>query len=246
MKTRNLLAELRAGSPLLPTVVCLPYAGGGSHVYMPLCERLPAGFPVVSVDPPGRRTRIGVSPYQCIEAYADSLLGEIERSVSSPWILFGHSLGALVGYRLLLRILQRGSRAPLRFIASGCRAPHLSYRYAGAHALKDRDFRRFLAELGGTPVELLEDDCAYMLFDASLRADFRLADAVCALPSETISGVPATVLYAVDDAVVTVEDAARTFLERRVPRVRWRALLHQRGICNGSCRCGCFAVLGCD
>ncbi len=202
-------------------VLCLPYAGGGSHVFTPWREHVPPSASVISVDPPGRRTRIGTSPFQRVDDYVNALVHELQNTVRSPWVLFGHSLGALVGYHLLRRLLDCGAPLPQHFVASGCRAPHRPYRFSGAHRLPDREFRDFLLQLGGTPPELLEDDDVYAWFDASLRADFMLAGTQCEPPSEPIERVAATVLYAVDDPVVSLDDVAEW--RNHFRHIEWRS-----------------------
>ncbi|MCB1019995.1 MAG: thioesterase, partial [Acidobacteria bacterium] len=90
-------------------------------------------------------------------------------------VLFGHSMGAIVGFELAHRLQRRG--APVRgLIVSGCRAP----------AVEQRDFRsdqpdhvlvERLRAQGGTPDELLDHPEFAALFLPVLRADLRALEA---------------------------------------------------------------------
>ena len=56
-----------------------------------------------------------------IDAVAEALLAYLDR----PFAVFGHSMGALVGYELLRDLRRRRGVTAACLFASGCRAPHV-------------------------------------------------------------------------------------------------------------------------
>ncbi len=89
-----------------------------------------------------------------------------------PFVLFGHSLGALVAFELARRLRD----VPLTGLAvSAFRAPHLPAERA-LSALPDAEFVAEIARLGGTPPELLGDAELMEAMLPALRADFALAE----------------------------------------------------------------------
>ncbi len=148
-------------------LVCIPFAGGASHVYAPLAAAMPEGWDVVALDAPGHGARSG--PFApdfeaLVAAYAESLA-----AVARPGhILFGHSLGGLVAYRLAQR------HPPGALVLSAC-VP--SGRPDGpTSTAPDAALIAFLERTGATAPELLADRefVAYLL--DMLRADLRAAE----------------------------------------------------------------------
>ncbi|HEX9339271.1 MAG TPA: thioesterase domain-containing protein, partial [Pseudonocardiaceae bacterium] len=108
----------------------------------------------------------------------------------------GHSLGALLGYELIVA-LQREGRPALHFFPSGAGAPHLPTRNP-APRFDDEQLRSHIAELGGTPPELVANDELMELLLPVLRADFTLADTYRPPPGAALD-CPTTAFCGDDD-----------------------------------------------
>jgi medium-chain acyl-[acyl-carrier-protein] hydrolase len=67
-------------------------------------------------------------------------------------------------------------------IVSGRRAPHIPDDRPISYDLSDREFKAYLAELNGTPEEILNDAEMLDLMLPTLRADFQLAETYRPLP----------------------------------------------------------------
>jgi surfactin synthase thioesterase subunit len=163
---------------VLPPVrpVCLAHAGGSAMLHRPWAQRLPRGVQVVPLELPGHGSRCAVSAHAKWPALIDTLLVELAERLDDdePFAVFGHSMGALVGLELIHALRARHGLAPVWFGASASLAP--SRRNWETHWL-DCTHEAMVArlrELGGTPVELLDDRDFIDFVLPALRADFHL------------------------------------------------------------------------
>lgn len=125
---------------------------------------------------PGREGRISEPPESSIVRLGERLVGPLARRAGDlPYVLFGHSLGALVAYELTLA-LQDGPNPPAALVVSACAPPHLPRPDVILHRLPDEEFRAHVELLGGIPPELLGDEEWLELFLPLLRTDFEAAE----------------------------------------------------------------------
>jgi surfactin synthase thioesterase subunit len=156
---------------------CLPPAGAGASLFFPWLDAAPGDIEVCPVSLPGREDRLREPLAASIPALADELADALAPALDLPYVVLGYSMGALLGYELLRRWDARGLRQPDLFVALAARAPGVPFsREAPLHTL-DRDaFRAALADLGGTPPELLANEDAMALFEPILRNDLRISE----------------------------------------------------------------------
>lgn len=153
---------------------CLPYAGGNAAAYRQwsaLAVRLDALLAAIEL--PGHGRRVGECAKIEISEVAEALASVIDR----PYILFGHSLGARLGFEVCRYLRDRGHRLPLRLIVSGTPGPRLSRIGAGDSRLPDKEFIARVQAMGGTPAAILSDPELAELFLPTLRSDFAWGDA---------------------------------------------------------------------
>src|SRR5262245_19608067 len=79
---------------------CLPHAGGAASLYRRWADALPPDIELNAVQLPGRENRFSEPPFvrwrPLVEALADGLASKLDK----PFALFGHSMGAMLGYEL--------------------------------------------------------------------------------------------------------------------------------------------------
>ncbi|MQY11649.1 Linear gramicidin dehydrogenase LgrE [Streptomyces sp. RB5] len=104
---------------------CFHHAGSGALSFARWPTRFPDGVSVLPVRLPGRETRIREPRI----TDARRLIGELDRELGplleAPYAFYGHSLGALVAYRLAEHRQQRGAPGPELVALGACAAPHL-------------------------------------------------------------------------------------------------------------------------
>jgi pyochelin biosynthesis protein PchC len=169
-----------AARPASVSLVCFPHAGGAAGTFFQLATRLAPDVAVYGVQYPGRQDRLDEPCVDDVVELAESITAELLKSRSTGvgaearperFALFGHSMGATVGYEVARRLEPAGLK-PLALFASGRNAPALS----GGRAESPTDDQALLAEireLGGTDETVLEDPRYLPLIMPALRADYR-------------------------------------------------------------------------
>src|SRR5262245_29487970 len=118
-------------------LVCLPYAGGGASLFRLWPEGLPAVVEVCAIQLPGRETRLREPAHRHVGPLVVELAEALARSLEPPLAIFGHSMGALIGFELARQMRRRGMNGPQLLIASGRGAPQLPLRRRQIHALPE-------------------------------------------------------------------------------------------------------------
>lgn len=168
----------RVGRPVLRLVVAPP-SGAGPQYARPL---LAPDVDLWGARYPGRETRRGESFAPRIEAIADELAGavaEVHDADPLPLVLLGNSMGAGVVVELARR-LERDRPGVLRgVVLAGREAPgRQEADELGELPELMRDDARlaaWVADLGGTPPELLADEAFLALLLPVLRADLLIS-----------------------------------------------------------------------
>jgi surfactin synthase thioesterase subunit len=151
-------------------LVCFPHAGGSASFYYPLARALSGRVDVLAVQYPGRQDRHHEPAATDLETLADRIADALGPWTDRPYALFGHSMGAIVGFETARR-LQAAGRAPAELFVSGRRAPSLDR----ADDLRPRTDAEVVAEiraLDGTGSSLLDDEETLRMILPALRADY--------------------------------------------------------------------------
>lgn len=151
---------------------CFPYAGGGASAYRGWGASLPQEIEVCPVQLPGREGRLREQPFTRPEELIQAVTDALTPWFDLPFVFFGHSMGAMIGFELSRELRRRGRPLPLHLFVSGRRAPQLPTREEPIHALPEPEFIVRLRELNGTPEEVLQHAELMKLLTPLLRADF--------------------------------------------------------------------------
>lgn len=170
MKSPWLPFGVGAGSQI--RLLCLPHAGAGASGYRTWGRGLPPTIGVCPVQLPGRENRIGERPYYEVAPLAQDLASVVAKLVEPPYALFGHSLGALVAFELAQELRKIGAPEPVHLFVSGRQAPQTAAYLSEWHDLDLPDLTAELAQLGGTPREVLDNPELLAMIVPLLRADF--------------------------------------------------------------------------
>lgn len=102
---------------------CFPFAGGTEKAYDFMIQFLPDNIELIQCSAPGKGARFqevhSPSFQDLVDQYYDQLLFD------KPYLLFGHSMGALVAHCLLHKILVEKRPLPEELIVSGKEGPSL-------------------------------------------------------------------------------------------------------------------------
>jgi len=155
----------------------LPYAGASVYNYAKWHAYTPLNFDIVFLEYPGRGERDKEKYSHSIEDLVDDLYQKIKDIiVDTNYYIFGHSLGALVGYELVLKLQSENLLLPKTVFLSGRVPPEFCEKTEVISDLPDLDFLEIISQYGGIPRELYDDGEARRTFLPTLRADFKLLE----------------------------------------------------------------------
>ncbi|WP_167472925.1 non-ribosomal peptide synthetase [Nocardia arthritidis] len=183
-------------------VFVLPGAGMGPSALRGWQVSNPAGVEVVAIHLPGREERIDEPVMTHIDPLADQIARSIDTYSDRPYIVFGHSAGALIGYE----VVRRTARPPLLFAVAAAPPPSLAADNTDA---TDGELLESLADSGVVPPEILKDPSAVSMFLPPLRADLSVSVSCRRplIPTE-LPGIPIHAFAGSADDAVLVSDCA--------------------------------------
>lgn len=186
---------------------CLPHAGGAASTFRPWIGRLP-GVSVCPLQPPGREGRLREPPHERMAPLVAELAGAVIAGADPPYAVYGHSLGALVGFELVREVRRRGGPQPVHLFVSGCAAPQSSYDDGPpVGGMDDAQVVTMLRQLGGTPEWMLADETVLGMILPPFRADFAVKESYRYQPEPPLE-VPLTALAATVDPRASVQATA--------------------------------------
>jgi surfactin synthase thioesterase subunit len=192
----------------------MPHAGSGAAAYRGWSRLLPAEVGVQALTLPGRQGRRA----EPLPASLDALLDDLHLATldllddERPYAFFGHCIGAMMAYRLAVRLEAAGDPQPALLGMSGW-APTGFYRAPADHdRLSMDEFGGLFKDLGAFPEELWADPDMLDLVLPPVVADFRVAAQYC--DDEAVVDCP-LVSYAGDaDPLLIEPDAMRAWAGR--------------------------------
>ncbi|MGK4578837.1 thioesterase II family protein [Kitasatospora sp. HPMI-4] len=184
-------------------LLCLPHAGGSASFYFPVSAALSPRIEVLTVQYPGRQDRRSEPGIGTIAELADQVHRMVRTLDDRPLGIFGHSMGAILGFELARR-LEADGRPPAVLFASGRRGPG-THREESVHLRDDEGLVADLKDLSGTNTALLGDEEILRMILPAIRNDYRAIETYRRTPGEPLS-TPIVALTGDDDPKATVEE----------------------------------------
>ena len=152
-------------------IIFFPFAGGSKHSFNGFFTSC---YNLSILEYPGRGLRIKESLIKDIEKLISELLPKIVEEINSnnEYIIYGHSMGALVAYLFCVEIEKLGLKLPVKLVVSGAKSPKFS-RERILSNLPNAIFWKEVSQLGGIPEELNNHPELIEYFTTILKADFR-------------------------------------------------------------------------
>jgi len=181
-------------------MICLPYAGGNSFAYQKLGKYLDDFIEPVAVELPGHGLLFNEPQLDTLDRMADYVFEEIAPKIRhTPWALFGHSMGGMLGFLVARRAPERLLPPPLHLFISA-RSPGSVKPQIKWSDLSRDEFLNRISKLGGIPNEVLANKELMELFEPILYRDVKALETH---PHTHIAPVtcPITVLIGRDDDI---------------------------------------------
>lgn len=202
--------------------IALHHAGGSAAGYHPLARELPADWEVLLLDLPGRGRRYAEAPHREMTGVVDEATRLIADQTGRPYVLFGHSMGAVVAVEVGRRLAVSHS-APAWVGVSGRAAPTAPPPVVPVvpggrlSELADDRLLAVLLSLGGTPRRLLEMPEMRAQFLRVARADLLAVDSYRAAPGRPPLPCPLTVFGGLTDPWAPLDHLPAWQAESRLP-----------------------------
>ncbi|MCW3464781.1 thioesterase II family protein [Chitinophaga nivalis] len=156
-------------------VFIFPFAGGNVFSFQPLVDKLQDQVEVIVLELPGRGLRTDEPLlYNKKTAIIDLLQQLKQKRNKMPFLLYGHSLGAVLGFELNSR-LEKEKDAPVCLVASGYPGPNVIDEER-ISTLPREAFFRALLRIGRPSDKLLANEELMDFFEPIFRADLTLLE----------------------------------------------------------------------
>ncbi len=102
---------------------CFPYGNQSGAMYRNWVKAFPKDIEVLPVELPGRGARLKERPFESIQALVEMLTKVVGDDLEQPFAVFGHSVGALLGYAWCLHLDRAGRKLPQYLMVSAFTCP---------------------------------------------------------------------------------------------------------------------------
>lgn len=181
-------------------IIMLPFAGGNTYAYRDIIKFIPPSIDVICPELPGRGSMFDEVLLKDMEAISDYIFDKWLRrlDISNEYIIFGHSMGALLSFLLVHKIKKNSMKLPKHLIVAGRKGPGFEKEKETIYALPSEPFRKKVKEIGGTLNEVIENEMLMDYFEPILRADFEAVQTYTYVPQKKLD-IPISVFYGTNE-----------------------------------------------
>ena len=201
MNSNKWLRNLTQTTASDETLVCFPHAGGNASFYKGLATHLSSRLQVLAIQYPGHETRLNEPFITNLELLIEQITDVLAQLDQQHFMLFGHSMGAIVAYEVAIR-LDKTKKINQLFL-SAQPAPHKQRKTRLLQT--EEELWQELIRLSSNTSSLLDRSVFKDIFFPALQNDYRLIyeyKNYCPM----ITSIPITALIAEDDPETTLEE----------------------------------------
>ncbi len=157
-------------------IIALPFGGASKYSYRVLQNVLPDNFDWITYELPGRGERIREDFLSQVDDIVTDIFDKMFSIFeTSPYVIYGHSLGTILGYELIKRIIASDLPLPYFLFFTGRGSPSI-YERENLADLPDKRFWEKVSEIGGLSKEVLDSEELKVFIGPMLRADFKAVE----------------------------------------------------------------------
>ncbi|MBC9934896.1 thioesterase II family protein [Chitinophaga qingshengii] len=222
---------------------CFPFAGGGKHSYNGYKEYAPADLYLWPLELPGRGARVAEPLITDIHLMAEDLWQQLKHQIRSPYAFYGHSMGSLLAYLVVHKIIGAGLTPPRYLFLTGCKAPSLREpKENKTHLLPGGEFWKKVVTMDGLPEPVLKDQTFITFFEPILRADFQAVETFTYNPLPPFN-IPMMIVTGTEEDISMEEmkaweqETTASVVTKQLPGKHFFILKHEREIMQMISRC---------
>lgn len=178
---------------------CLPFAGGNTSAFRTWGHHLPDYIEVNAVEIPGRGHRLAEPLTTVMEHLVFGIAKGIREQIDRPFALFGHSMGALVGFELAHYLKEHFNTDAAHLFFSGHGAPDTLSPKKPMYNLPEAEFLEIIKSYNGMPKEVLDHIELMHLMIPVLRSDFQICETYTYHRHRKNLDSPLTIFAGLDD-----------------------------------------------
>ncbi|KAA1244365.1 thioesterase II family protein [Aquimarina sp. RZ0] len=180
-------------------IIAIPFAGGNKYSFKTLEDQVPDHLDWRTLELPGRGARFNEESLFTIPEMVEDLIAQLIPHIKTgDYILYGHSMGTLLGYELTKQIIQRKLKLPHCLFFTGRAAPSILLKEKKS-VLPKIIFWEKVQEMGGLPKEILKCEELLELYYPILVSDFKAIEDYIYTPMEKPFSIPIYVCLGKDE-----------------------------------------------
>jgi surfactin synthase thioesterase subunit len=156
---------------------CLPYAGSSSSIFYKWMKYVNEFIEIVPIDYRGHGIRSKEPLCEDMEEMVNDIYDLIYDEIhDGEYAIFGHSIGTVITYELVNKIMIHNEPMPIHIFLSGRLSPEHKCESVRIHDAAPEILESEIMKLGGTPKEVFENSELASLFIPILRSDCKILD----------------------------------------------------------------------
>ncbi|XLS27828.1 thioesterase II family protein [Flavobacteriaceae bacterium M23B6Z8] len=157
-------------------LICIPYAGGTKQAYWGLKSLIGEQIEMITLELSGRGRRSQEPLIDNLDRMAEDLYDQIINLDLQEYVLFGHSMGAMLGDLVLHKLHENKRVLPFLFMVTGCPSPFRRGLRIKLSLLNDEELKNTLKKLGGLPEAAFESKAIIDYILPIIRNDMTAID----------------------------------------------------------------------
>ncbi len=155
---------------------CFHCAGASASEFRNWPTHLPGEIEVVAVQLPGREWRVSEEFISSMDDLIEGVVAAMTGLLDKPYIIFGHSFGAIGGFEVIRELRRRRLKQPVLFIPAGRQGAHLKEKKPIASLPREEFIEELQKDYGDHIGHILESAELKEVFIPQIHADFVLSE----------------------------------------------------------------------
>lgn len=186
-------------------VFCFHDAGGSAALFHEWSQHLGQSYEVIAVELPGRGKRQEEKPCTSVEQIIGQLMPAMSLLLDKPYIVAGHSMGALLSFEVVRAIRKKGLPLPVSMLVSSAPAPGVYNRMEIPYDLNEQELSGIFPHIDE---ERMSDAEMRQLLITRLRADLLVLNNYLYHKEEKLD-IPFVALHGKEDLRIKENEVAK-------------------------------------